>query len=290
MKLNKRQLIDKSLVFLIYFAACLVVFLLVGIIFYVFKEGISTISFSFLTSVTSVLDGKMGIAGNIVNTLLLIILTMLIAIPISVGSAIYLNEYAKASKLVALIEYAIEILAGIPSIIFGLFGMFFFGETCGLGYSILTGSLTLFIMLLPLLTKNSKEALKTVPTSYRFAAIGLGSGKWHMIKTIVLPNALSGIMSGVILAIGRIVAESAALLFTAGSAKDLPKNLLDILYKIKRSGGSLTIQMYLAATSEGNFKMAFGIAVVLITIILIINIITKLLARSYLLKVGGKYE
>lgn len=284
MKLNRRKLIDFSLRSLVYFCATLVVLLLLSIIFYVFKEGLGVINISFLTSVTSVLNGHIGIAGNIVNTLLLVVLTMIIAIPISLGSAIYLNEYARESKITILIEYAIETLAGIPSIIFGLFGMFFFGETLGLGYSLLTGALTLFIMLLPLLTKNSKEALKTVPQKYRFGAIGLGSGKWHMIKTILLPSATPGIITGVILAIGRIVGESAALLFTAGSAKDLPKSLASLFSKITSSGGTLTIQMYLSATSEGDFKTAFGIAVVLIIIVLAINVLTKILTKHYLIK------
>lgn len=277
--LNKRKTIDASLRSLIYLSAFLSVALLISIISYVLAKGIKSVNISFLTSVTSVLKGTVGIAGNIVNTLLIILITMLIATPISVGSAIYLNEYAKRGKIVGLIEYATETLASIPSIIFGLFGMLFFGEKLGLGYSLLTGSLTLIIMVLPLLTRNTQEALKTVPNSYRHGAIGLGSGKWHMIRTILIPNALPGIITGAILAIGRIVGESAALLFTAGSAKLLPKTLTSWLTKPLQSGGTLTIQMYLSATSEGDFKTAFGIAVVLLVIVLGINLLTKAMTK-----------
>ena len=216
----------------------------------------------------------MGIAGNIVNTILIIFLTMLIVIPVGVGAAIYLNEYAKPGKLVTLIEFATEVLSGIPSIIFGLFGMMFFGETLGLGYSILTGSLTLILMVLPLVIRNTQEALKTVPDGYRNGAIGLGAGKWYMIRTILIPSSMPGIITGAILAIGRIVGESAALLFTAGAAKLIPRSLL-------QSGGTLTIQLYLSATSEGDFDTAFGIAFVLLIIVLMINILTKLLTKHF---------
>ena len=238
-------------------------------------------NWEFLTSVTSVLKGTVGIAGNIVNTLIIIFITMIIATPIGIGSAIFLNEYAKPGKLVTTIEYATETLSGIPSIIFGLFGMMFFGEKLGLGYSILTGSLTLILMVLPLITRNTQEALKTVPDSYRSGAISLGSGKWHMIRTILIPSAMPGIITGVILAVGRIVGESAALLFTAGSAKLLPKGIEGLLQKPMQSGGTLTIQMYLSATSEGDFDTAFGIAVVLLIIVLIINLSTKVLTGHF---------
>lgn len=265
----------------IYFCSALSVVLLAGIILYVFVKGLGTVNWSFLTSVTSVLRGTVGIAGNIVNTLIIIFLTMLIATPIGVGSAIYLNEYAKPGRLVTLIEYATETLSGIPSIIFGLFGSIFFGEVLGLGFSLLTGSLTLILMVLPLITRNTQEALKTVPMTYRSGAIGLGSGKWHMIRTILIPSAMPGIITGVILAIGRIVGESAALLFTAGSAKLLPKTMGQLLAKPLQSGGTLTIQMYLSATSEGDFKTAFGIAVVLLIIVLLINLGTKALTKHF---------
>ncbi|MGN0160091.1 MAG: phosphate ABC transporter permease PstA [Lachnospiraceae bacterium] len=266
---------------LIILCALLAVVLLVFIIFYVLLKGLKSVNWNFLTTVTSVRKGTVGIAGNIVNTVLIILLTMLIATPIGVGAAIYLNEYAKRGRLVSAIEFATEVLSGIPSIIFGLFGMMFFGETMGLGYSILTGSLTLILMVLPLITRNTQEALKTVPDGYRNGAIGLGAGKWYMIRTILIPSAMPGIITGVILAIGRIVGESAALLFTAGSAKLLPKGLLGIFDKIFQSGGTLTIQLYLSATSEGDFNSAFAIAVVLLVIVLLINMATKALTKKF---------
>lgn len=278
---QKRKIADSIVYGLIYLCVALSVALLAGIILYVFVKGVSHVNWEFMTTVTSVLRGTVGIAGNIVNTLYIIVITMLIATPIGVGSAIYLNEYAKPGKIVSLIEFATETLAGIPSIIFGLFGMMFFGQTLGLGYSILTGSLTLILMVLPLITRNTQEALKTVPDSYRNGAIGLGAGKWHMIRTVLLPSAMPGIITGVILAIGRIVGESAALLFTAGSAKTLPKTLSMLFPKIFQSGGSLTIQLYLSATSEGDFDSAFAIALVLLVIVLLINMGTKWLAKRF---------
>jgi len=279
MAINTRKIKDFSIRMLIYICAAFSVFLVIGIIIYVLMKGLSAVNWSFLTSVTSVLKGTVGIAGNIVNTILIIFISMVVATPIGVGSAIYLNEYAKPGKVVTLIEYATETLSGIPSIIFGLFGMMFFGEKLGLGYSLLTGSLTLIIMVLPLITRNTQEALKTVPNTYRNGAIGLGSGKWHMIRTILIPSAMPGIITGAILAIGRIVGESAALLFTAGSAKLLPKGIDGLFDKPFQSGGTLTIQMYLSATSEGDFETAFGIAVVLLIIVLGINLTTKALTK-----------
>ena len=278
---RSRKIKDYLMYALIYICAGFSVILLVGIILYVFAKGIKTVDWSFLTSVTSVLKGTKGIAGKIVNTLIIILITMVIATPIGIGSAIYLNEYAKPGKLVSIIEYATETLAGIPSIIFGLFGMMFFVEKLKLGYSLLAGSFTLILMILPLITRNTQEALKTVPASYRSGAIGLGSGKWHMIRTILIPSAMPGIITGVILAIGRIVGESAALLLTAGSAKLLPQTFEQLLKKPTQSGGTLTIQMYLSATSEGDFDTAFGIAVVLLVIVLLINIGTKALTRHF---------
>ena len=278
---NRKFRIKEALIYgLIYIAAAISVLLLVGIILYVFSKGVSSVNWNFLTTVTSVRKNTVGIAGNIVNTILIIFVTMLIAIPIGVGAAIYLNEYAKPGKLVNIIEFATEILAGIPSIIFGLFGMMFFGETLGLGYSIFTGSLTLILMVLPLITRNTQETLKTVPMGYRSGAIGLGAGKWHMIRTILIPSAMPGIVTGIILAIGRIIGESAALLFTAGSAKLLPKGFLGIFNKIFDPGGTLTIQLYLSATSEGDFDTAYGIAVVLLVIVFGINIITKKITKK----------
>lgn len=271
---------DVVMYFLIYFCAFLAVFLLVGILAYVFAKGAGQVNWSFITGVTSFLKGTVGIAGNIVNTLYIIILTMLIATPIGVGAAVYLNEYAKPGKAVRMIELATETLAGIPSIIFGLFGMMFFGETLGLGYSILNGVFTLTLMVLPLVTRNTQEALKTVPASYRTGAIGLGSGKWHMIRTILLPSAMPGIITGVILAIGRIVGESAALLYTAGSSDLLPSSVKGMFEKVMQSGGTLTIRLYLSM-SDGKYDVAFGVAVVLLVIVLGINLTTKFLAKRF---------
>lgn len=273
---------DTLMYIAIYACAAIAVALLLGIILYVFVKGIGNVSWDFLTGVTSVLKGTTGIAGNIVNTLYIILITMLIATPIGVGAAVYLNEYAKPGKLVSLIEFATETLSGIPSIIFGLFGMMFFGQTLGLSYSILTGSFTLTLMVLPLITRNTQEALKTVPDSYRHGAIGLGAGKWHIIRTILLPSAMPGIITGVILAVGRIVGESAALLFTAGSSGLLPKNgaIDTLLKKTMDPGGTLTIQLYLSA-QKGEFGVAFGIALVLLLIVLGINFLTKSLARKF---------
>ena len=282
--MTKSRKIKESILYgLIYLCAGLSVVILVGIICYVIAKGIRSVNWQFLTTVTSVLKGTVGIAGNIVNTIYIIVITMLIATPIGVGAAVYLNEYAKPGKLVTAIEFATETLSGIPSIIFGLFGMMFFGQTLGLSYSLLTGSLTLILMVLPLITRNTQEALKTVPDSYRSGAIGLGAGKFHMIRTILLPSAMPGIITGVILAVGRIVGESAALLFTAGSGKALLKGLgLRLMReKVFQSGGTMTVQLYLSATSEGDFDTAFGIAVVLLVIAFLINLGTKALARKF---------
>lgn len=280
LKRKKIRISEMIIYALIYISVACSVFLLLGIILYVFARGFGSVNWSFLTTVTSALKGTVGIAGNIVNTLIIIALTLLIAIPVGVGAAIYLNEYAKPGKLVSVIEFATETLAGIPSIIFGLFGMMFFGQTLGLGYSLLTGALTLILMVLPLITRNTQEALKTVPDSYRNGAIGLGSGKWHMIRTILLPSAMPGIITGIVLATGRIVGESAALLFTAGSAKALPKTFGKLFEKIFQSGGTMTIQLYLSATSEGDFDTAFGIAVVLLIVVFLVNFATKKVSKK----------
>ena len=246
---------------------------------YVTLRGIGSVSLEFLTTVTSARKGTVGIAGNIVNTLYIIVITLVIATPIGVGSAIYLNEYAKPGKIVRIIEFTTETLSGIPSIIFGLFGSVFFGTTLKLGYSLLTGALTLSLMILPLITRNTQEALRTVPDSYRSGALGMGATKWHMIRTILLPSAMPGIITGVILAIGRIVGESAALLFTAGSGYLLPK-AGGWLSKILQPGGTLTIQLYLSS-SKAEYNVAFGIAFVLLVIVLCINFLTKYLAKRF---------
>ena len=261
---------------LIYLAAFITETVLAVIIGYVFVRGFSAISLPFLTTVSSALEGTAGIAGNIVNTLYIVILTLLIAAPIGIGSAIWLNEYAGKNRLVCLIEFTTETLAGIPSVIFGLFGMVFFGTGMGFGYSILTGALTLTLMILPLITRNTQEALRSVPDAYRIGAIGMGATKWYMIRTILIPSAMPGIITGLILAAGRIAGESAALLFTAGSGYLLPKPEMGIIHKIMESGGTLTIQLYLSI-AKAQYDVAFGIAAVLLCIVLMINFLAKIL-------------
>lgn len=268
---------DNILKVLIYLAAGVAIALLVGIMGYVFVRGLPQVSWQLLSTVQSSLKGTFGILGNIINTIYIIVITLIIAAPIGIGSAIYLNEYAKPGKLVRTIEFTTEILSGIPSIIFGLFGMVFFGMTLKLGYSVLTGSFTLTLMVLPLITRNTQEALKTVPDSYRSGALGIGATKWYMIRTILLPSAAPGILTGVILSIGRIVGESAALLFTAGSGFQLPKNLFGKLFE---SSGTLTIQLYMSM-QKAKYDQAFGIAVVLLIIVLGINLLTRFLTNRF---------
>ena len=268
---------DNILKVLIYLAAGVAIALLVGIMGYVFVRGLPQVSWQLLSTVQSSLKGTFGILGNIINTIYIIVITLIIAAPFGIGSAIYLNEYAKPGKLVRTIEFTTEILSGIPSIIFGLFGMVFFGMTLKLGYSVLTGSFTLTLMVLPLITRNTQEALKTVPDSYRSGALGIGATKWYMIRTLLLPSAAPGILTGVILSIGRIVGESAALLFTAGSGFQLPKNLFGKLFE---SSGTLTIQLYLSM-QKAKYDQAFGIAVVLLIIVLGINLLTRFLTNRF---------
>lgn len=278
---KKRRTGDFVLLGLIYLSAAFALALLIGIIVYVFAKGARTISWMFLTTVTSSLKGTVGILGNIVNTLYIIVLTLLIATPVGVGSAIYLNEYARPGKLVRVIEFTTETLAGIPSIVFGLFGMMFFGTTLGMKTSILTGSFTLTIMILPLITRNTQEALKTVLDSYRSGALGMGATKWYMIRTVLLPSAMPGILTGVILAIGRIVGESAALLFTSGSGRNLPKpGLTGFFEKFTQSSGTLTIELYLQM-QNGKYDTAFGIGCVLLVIVLGINFLAKFVAGKF---------
>ena len=271
---------DMILKVLIYLAASISILLLVGIMCYTFIRGFSSISLEFLTTVPSTLKGTFGIAGNLLNTLYIVLITLLFATPIGVGSAIYLNEYAKPGKVVRAIEFTTEILSGIPSIIFGLVGMVFFGTTLRLGYSILTGAFTLTLMVLPLITRNTQEALKTVPESYRSGALGMGATKWYMIRTILLPSAMPGIITGIILAVGRIVGESAALLFTAGSGYLLPKTAAGFFDKIFQSGGTLTIQLYLCM-QKAQYDESFGIALVLLVFVLAINMLTKYLSKKF---------
>lgn len=274
---KKTRASDRALTALIYLAAVIAIGILVGIMGYVFVRGIPQISWQFLSTVQSARKGTFGILGNIVNTLYMIVMTLVIAAPVGIGSAIYLNEYAKPGKMVRTIEFTTEILSGIPSIIFGLFGMVFFGSALKLGYSVLTGAFTLTLMVLPLITRSTQEALKTVPDSYRSGALGIGATKWYMIRTILLPSAAPGILTGIILSVGRIVGESAALLFTAGSGFQLPKDLFGKLFE---SSGTLTIQLYLSM-QKAKYDQAFGIAAVLLVIVLGINLLTRYLTGKF---------
>lgn len=273
---KKIRITDILLTCLIYGCACFAVMLLVGIIGYVAYRGLPAISWQFLSTVPSSLNDTFGIVGNIVNTLYIIVITLFIATPIGIGAAIYLNEYARGGKIVRLIEFTTETLAGIPSIIYGLFGMVFFGITLKLDFSILCGAVTLSIMVLPIIVRTTQETLKTVPESYRSGALGIGATKWYMIRTIILPSALPGILTSIILSIGRIVGESAALLFTAGSGFLLPKSLFS---HTMTSGGTLTIQMYLSM-ANAEYDNAFGIALVLIFIALLINALAKVVVKK----------
>ena len=273
----KRKLYDNVHSFFIGLSALAVSALSYGMIVYVLAEGLRYVSPGFLTHVTSVINGTTGVAGNIVNTLYIIAITLVTALPLGVGSAIFLNEYAKKGRLVRMVEFTTETLAGIPSLIFGLFGMVFFGELLKLGYSILTGSLTLSLMILPLITRSTQEALKAVPDSLRSGALGLGANKWYMIRTLLLPSAAPGIASGIILSTGRIVGESAALIFTAGSGYLLPRGMVR---KIFESGGTLTVQLYLSM-SKGQYDAAFAIAAILVICIPVLNLATSLLTGSF---------
>ena len=281
---KRKRPLESFLIALIYGAASVTVLLLLGIFGFVFFKGAGVVSWSFLTTVTSVLKKTVGIAGNIVNTLYIAALTLTVATPVGIGAAIYLNEYAHPGRLVDLVEFTTQILSGIPSVIFGLFGMIFFGEVLGLGYSLLSGALTLTLMVLPLIVRNTQEALRSVPDSYRNGSLGMGASKWYMIRTILLPSAMPGILTGVILAVGRILGESAALLFTAGSGRLLPglggnisDNLRRLGSKVFDSGGTLAVELYLQM-QDGRYEAAFGVGCVLIVIILCINLVMKLIA------------
>lgn len=281
--IKRRRPLEAFVLGLTYGAAVVSVLLLAGILGYVFRNGFPALRLEFFTTVTSELKGTVGIAGNLVNTVYIVLITLLIATPVGVGGAIYLNEYAKPGRLVRLIEFTTEILSGIPSVIFGLFGMVFFGTTLGLDYSILNGCLTLSLMVLPLIVRNTQEALRAVPGSYRSGALGMGASRWYMIRTVLLPSAVPGILSGVILAVGRIVGESAALLFTAGSARLLPrmggdfcKNLQRLWEKPGKPGGTLAVELYLQM-QNGRYETAFGVGCVLIAVVLAVNGVLKLL-------------
>ena len=257
---------------LINLSAAFSVILLAGIIAYVFVKGIRSVNLQFLTMVTSTLNKTVGIAGNIVNTLYIIVITLLIATPVGIGSAIYLNEYAKPGKLVRAIEFTTETLSGIPSIVYGLFGMLFFVTALHWGLSLLSGAFTLVIMILPLIMRTAEEALKSVPDSYREASFGLGAGKLRTIFTIVLPSAVPGILAGVILAIGRVIGETAALIYTAGTVAEVPKNLMG-------SGRTLALHMYVLSGEGLHMNQASATAVVILAFVLVINFLSGAVAK-----------
>ncbi|OUN73865.1 phosphate ABC transporter, permease protein PstA [Faecalibacterium sp. An58] len=266
----------------VWVAAIFVIALVVGIIGMVLIRGLPHVSWTFLTTTSSILRGTKGILPAIINTLYIILLTLIIVLPLGVGAAVYLTEYATNRKLIAMIEFTNETLAGIPSIIYGLVGMLVFAQALGFQTSLLSGSLTLVIMTLPTIIRTTQESLKTVPMGYREGAMGLGAGKWHIIRTIVLPCSIDGIVTGCILAIGRIVGESAALLFTAGAAQVIASNILEAYTS---NGASLSVLLYLRAFENGDFDSAWGIGAVLLILVLIINIAARL-AKKHLRQKG----
>ena len=265
---SRRRAYDKGLRALLWLCAGLTCALLVFLIGYIFYRGLGNLSWKLLTTQTSYIKDTIGILPNILNTLYIIFVAMLIVLPLGVGAAIYLTEYAANHKMVELIEFATETLTGIPSIIFGLVGMLFFVQKMGLAPGILAGGLTLVIMILPTIVRTTQESLKTVPQSYREGALGLGAGKWHMVRTVVLPNAVDGIVTGCILAVGRIVGESAALLFTAGFGLILN----DFVTSLQSSSATLTVALYVYANERGETGVAFAIAAILMILTFLINL------------------
>lgn len=275
-----RQLYDKGMRFLVWLCAGLTCALLAFLIGYIFYRGVPGLTWELLSGQTSYIKNTIGILPNILNTLYIILVAMVIVLPLGVGAAIYLTEYAENKKLVSLIEFAAETLTGIPSIIFGLVGMLFFCQLLGLQASLLAGSLTLVIVTIPTIIRTTQESLKTVPQSFREAALGLGAGKWHMIRTVVLPSSVDGIVTGCILAIGRIVGESAALLFTAGMGMSLNNFFGSVGNFIHSSGASLTVALYVYARERAEFDVAFAIAAILMLLTLVINLSAKLVGRT----------
>ena len=276
-KLSKRRwLYDRGLRALLYLCGLLVCALLVFLIGYIFVRGLPLVTWELLSTQTSMLKGTTGILPHIASTIYIIVLSMAIVLPLGVGAAIYLTEYASNRRLAAIIEFAAETLTGIPSIIFGLVGMMVFIQLMGLKAGILAGGLTLVVMILPTIIRTTQESLKTVPQSYREGALGLGAGKWHMIRTVVLPNAVDGIVTGCILAVGRIVGESAALLFTAGFGT--------VLYSfgeaLNNSSATLTVALYLYANGRGRTDSAFAIAAILMILTLVINLSASLVGKK----------
>ncbi len=251
--------------------------LVLFLIAYILYKGLPNITWELLSTSPSYLSGTIGILPDILNTVYLVLATLVIVLPLGVGAAVYLTEYAKNKKIVSLIEYAAETLSGIPSIIYGLVGMLFFCQFLNMQTSILAGALTLVIMNLPTVMRTTQESLKTVPQSYREGAFGLGAGKWRVIRTVVLPGCVDGIITGCILSVGRILGESAALLFTAGVAHTLN----GIVEGMMSSGASLTVALYFYAKERGEFEVAFAIAAILMILTLIINIAAALVGKYF---------
>lgn len=273
---SKRKLWNQSAKILIWGSAILTCVLLAFLIGYIFYRGVPYLSWELLTSQSSYVKKTIGILPNLLNTLYIILVAMVIVLPLGTGAAIYLTEYATNKKLVKLIEFASEALTGIPSIIFGLAGLVLFSEMFGLKQGILAGGLTLVMMVLPVIIRTTQESLKTVPNAYREGSLAMGSSKWHMVRTVVLPNAVDGIVTGCILSIGRIVGESAALLFTAGFGLVLN----DFFTALESSSATLTVALYVYASERGETNVAFAIAVILMTLTLILNFSANYAAKK----------
>lgn len=262
---------------LMWAATFLTLSLVLFLIIYVLIKGIPNITWELVSTKPSYITGNIGILPDILNTLYIIIASLVFVLPLGVGSAIYLTEYATNKKLVAVIEYAAETLSGIPSIIYGLVGMLFFCQFLGLQTSIMAGALTLVIMNLPTIMRTTQESLKTVPQSYREGAFGLGAGKWRVIYTVVLPGCVDGVITGCILSVGRILGESAALLFTAGYAHALN----GFFEGLSSAGSTLTVALYMYAKERGEFGVAFAIAAILMVLAFVINISTSLVGKYF---------
>ncbi|MGN0588068.1 MAG: phosphate ABC transporter permease PstA [Ruminiclostridium sp.] len=274
---KKRKLYIAALKAAMYISTGLTAALVIFIAVYVFIKGIPNISWELLSTKPSYISGKIGILPDILNTLYIVLMTLIIVLPLGVGAAIYLTEYAKNKRIVAVIEYAAETLSGIPSIIYGLVGMLFFCQFLGFKTSLLAGALTLAIMNLPTIMRTTQESLKTVPQSYRDGAFGLGAGKWRVIRTVVLPGCVDGVITGCILSVGRILGESAALLFTAGFAHALN----GIAEGLSSPGATLTVALYVYAKEQGEFGIAFAIAAILMVLTMLINLSAALVSRYF---------
>lgn len=280
---QRRKVYNIAIRTALYLCAGITFALLVGLIGYIFYRGLGNITWQLLSTSPSALRDTIGILPNTINTLYIILISLVIVLPLGIGAAVYLNEYATNKKLVWLIEFTTETLTGIPSILFGLVGMLFFVQFCNLQTSLLAGALTLVIMILPTIVRTTQESLKTVPLSYREGALALGATKWYVIRTIILPSSIDGVVTGCILAIGRIVGESAALLFTAGIGSIVAKN---IFAAMSRSGGTLSVALYVYVFERGEFDVGFAIAAILMILVLIINFSAKLVNKKLKNKAG----